>query len=273
MANIFASFANEAFQQRRDEICESAVNVGFDKINRWSPLDYKNSDFEARNKSILEAKRGAGYWLWKPWLILNEVRCLSEDDVLVYCDAGRSSYFNFRFLPEFLIKKVIEDEKGFLLGPTLPQHGPLLKWTKRDCIELVGLSCQNVIYRPQIQATWSIWRNTAPAIDFLSDWLRFCEDERCLTDKSNILGFDNYSDFVDHRHDQSILTLLAYRENAPYLDFSRSAAMKLLNIRSRSRFAHLFGKRILDAEICLRYGSMISLGYSINDILVMKTGY
>ena len=273
MSNVFASFANDAFQQRCDEICASAKNVGFDKINKWSPLDYKNSDFEIKNRLILEEKRGAGYWLWKPWLILNEVKRLSRDDVLVYCDAGRSSYFDFRSFPEFLVNKVVESEKGFLLGPTLPQHGPLLKWTKRDCIELIGLSNNNIIYRPQIQATWSIWRNTDPAIEFLSDWLRLCEDDRCLTDKPNVLGYDNYSDFVDHRHDQSILTLLAYRENAPYLDFSTSVAMKLLNLRNKSRFAHLFGKRIGDAELCMKHGSMFSLGCSIHDILLNKTGY
>jgi hypothetical protein len=44
------------------------------------------------------------------------------------------------------------------------------------------------------------------------DWLAYaCEDE-LITDSPNRLGLPNLPGFVDHRHDQSILSLLAARE-------------------------------------------------------------
>lgn len=46
---------------------------------------------------------------------------------------------------------------------------------------------------------------------FLEEWLNYCTDERILTDISNRCGYDNYAEFKDHRHDQSVLSLLVLR--------------------------------------------------------------
>ena len=48
----------------------------------------KNPDFVARNKQILQRKRGAGYWLWKPYIIFQELYLASEGDIIVYSDAS-----------------------------------------------------------------------------------------------------------------------------------------------------------------------------------------
>lgn len=44
---------------------------------------------------------------------------------------------------------------------------------------------------------------------FVEEWLRYCRDERILTDIPNESGYPNLTGFVDHRHDQSVLSLLA----------------------------------------------------------------
>ncbi len=52
-------------------------------------------------------------------------------------------------------------------------------------------------------------RNTKNSRDFIEEWLKNCEDPELLTD---IPSPEEYPDFRDHRHDQSILSIL-YNKN------------------------------------------------------------
>ena len=42
----------------------------------------------------------------------------------------------------------------------------------------------------------------------MSEYLYYAQDKRIITDDPNELGYNNYEGFRDHRHDQSILSLL-----------------------------------------------------------------
>ncbi|MDX3927123.1 MAG: hypothetical protein QHC90_15110 [Shinella sp.] len=246
--HVFLSYATAAFAGNCGALCQSALEAGFDQAIAMGPEDIRGSDFWRANSGILEQPRGAGYWLWKPYLIGEVLKTLSPGDVLVYCDAGRSGYYRFRAFPHALVDLALRSGQGFLLGPALAQHGPLSRWTKRDCLILMQSDRPEFLRRPLIQATWSIWTTRPGAMEFLAAWLSFCLDRRCLTDEANSLGTPNHAGFRDHRHDQSILTLLAYRTGAPYLDFSGRLGVKLLSLRPRSQLAHLFLKRIGDCE-------------------------
>lgn len=242
---IFLSFASGSFLKARDELCQSALKVGFDEV-RARGFEDLDASFMQKNAAILSNTRGAGYWLWKPQIILQELETLNEDDVLVYSDAGRSAYYQFKVFPKKLITQT--KEKKFLLGPTIGQHGPMSKWTKRDAFILMNMDRPEVYELPPIQATWSFWTNSKESIDFLKKWLSYCSDPRILTDMENTQGFNNLTGFVDHRHDQSILTLLAHKEKVPYLNYRNSLIEKILLLRPQSKVAHYYLKRINDAE-------------------------
>ena len=36
--------------------------------------------------------RGGGYWVWKPWIIVDTLRQMKENDVLVYVDSGQTVF-------------------------------------------------------------------------------------------------------------------------------------------------------------------------------------
>jgi hypothetical protein len=48
---------------------------------------------------------------------------------------------------------------------------------------------------------------------FVSEWLTYAQDSRAIMDDNNVLGSTNYPDFRSHRHDQTILSLLAKKWN------------------------------------------------------------
>lgn len=230
---------------QRDVLCASAEQVGFDLVLRTTFEDL-DEGFRDANREILAQHRGAGFWIWKPQIILQTLEKLQAHDVLLYSDAGKNSYYNCRRLPALLMKQA--RDKGFLTGVQVGQHGPLSRWTKRDAMILTNMDRVDIHLRPQIQATWSLWTPCDEAFRFLKIWRDTCEDARCSTDMPNVLGIENLMDFKDHRHDQAICTLLTYRENAPFLSYENSLAMKLLTLRPQSRLANYFFKRFEDAE-------------------------
>lgn len=270
MEAIFASYATREFTQRRDALCESALRVGFAEVRRLAPSDLDADGFASAHREILQQPRGAGYWLWKPYLIRRTLSRMKPGQVLVYCDAGRDAYYCFKRFPWAVIARMQSGGQGFLLGPAIYQHGPLTRWTKGDCLAVMAANQQALFPRPIIQATWSIWSPTPAAMSFLDQWLHYCSDARCLTDAASRIASDP-PDFVDHRHDQSILTLLGYQLDAPYLDFRTTGVFKILRLRPQSRLSHLFLKRIDDAENLIVDGAGVALLRCAYDLYV-KSG-
>ena len=86
--------------------------------------------------------------LWKPFIISKTLRTLNPDDVSVYCDSGRSKYYGFPHFPSKLTGMVRENSQVFLLGPGVAQHGPLSRWTKRDCLQLMDMDYPEIRKRP-----------------------------------------------------------------------------------------------------------------------------
>ena len=209
-----------------------------------------NPDFYVEHARILKQKRGSGYWLWKPYLIEKCLKEAAKDEVVFYCDSGRIDYYKFTKKPIRLVDRVLSSDKGFLLGPALLHFGGIRIWAKRDCLTIVDADRDDILNKPLLM-TWSIWRPTDEAFAFLTKWLEACCDPRCLTDIPNTLGMPNYPGFIDHRHDQAVMSILAHKENAEYLDFSKTTVQRLLNLRPNSLLAHYLYKRPENAELLL----------------------
>ena len=58
-------------------------------------------------------------------------------------------------------------------------------------------------------------RNTKFNIKLIEVWLRYCSDMYIITDLPNICASPNYIGFIEHRHDQSILTNLTIKFDLP----------------------------------------------------------
>jgi hypothetical protein len=246
------TYATDAFRATAQGFVASAKRSGCDDAVAFGPQDIETTPFYAAHSKILKQPRGAGYWLWKPYFIQKALQQAAPDEVILYCDAGRSPYYWMTRRPRRLEALTRANDHGFLLGPSTPHLGDLRRWTKRDCLILMGADCKEMLDRPIGVATWSLWRPTPRAFAFLDRWLGFCCDPRCLTDMPNVLGAPDHAGFRDHRHDQSILTILAHLENAPILDFSRTLVQRGIELRPNSRLAHQFYKRPENADTLLK---------------------
>ena len=77
----------EIYKKNQAGLVQSALNKGFSHF-----INYRKSqlsqDFKENNKEILSLKKGAGYWLWKPWVILNTLENIPENAIVIYADTG-----------------------------------------------------------------------------------------------------------------------------------------------------------------------------------------
>jgi len=207
----FATYATEEYKKFQKRLTHSAdITEQFDYIFTYNQDWLQRHDFYKENKKILTQKKGSGYWLWKPFIILETLKLMDEGDVLFYLDAG--DVFK-------------GDIRTFLLGikqDILLTYGAHKnkEWTKRDCF--INMGCDSEVYWNAIQLEAGIFvcRKSEYVIGIIKEWLYRCRDEECLTDIPSTHGRD-LTGFKEHRHDQSILTNLKVKYNLSASDEMR----------------------------------------------------
>ena len=105
----------------------------------------------------------------------------------------------------------MQNNGGMFPGVYIPEHGRNAKWTKRECFVIMNCDEQKYWDHPQIQATFSVWQKNPQSVGILDEWLRWCTTPGVISDDAAYPDINNFADFVDHRHDQSVLTNVAIR--------------------------------------------------------------
>jgi hypothetical protein len=203
MKKYLINYADKTYFNSQKLNTKTALEIGgFDEVISYNRASL-GDDFLSKSKHILDQPRGVGYWLWKPYLILKTLEKLEDGDLLFYCDAG----IEFLKSIDEIIPFMDETEEKLLLFELEDFH-PNKRWTKRDCFINLGLDAEPYISQTQLLASYVLMRKNHFVISFMKQWLLYGQDYRNITDSPNELGLPNYPEFVDHRHDQSILSLL-----------------------------------------------------------------
>ena len=187
-----------------NRICNEAKDLNFfDKIIGKTDLDLKN-DYEfwsMHQKFIEENKTGYGFWLWKSYLIKKQLEEMNFNDILIYCDAGCQLNKNGLDRLNKYVGLVNESEYGiigFQMGYI--EHS----WTKMDTIiELDGLKESE---SGQLVGGIVILRKCDHTIDLVNKWYSYGSNYHLIDDSMSIQPNDKI--FKDHRHDQSIFSIL-----------------------------------------------------------------
>lgn len=198
---VLLNYANERFAELQRLNCETGrVVAGFDRVLAYGPADI-DTDFASKNHGILSQKRGNGYWLWKPHFIVRTLESLETGDWLFYCDSGAHFVAPIDPLIE-VSRRDGQDVIPFEL-PFCERH-----WTKRDAF--VRLDCDRPEFCESRQrlASFHLWRCSPVALRLAREWLELAQDERLVTDLPNQCDLPNHPGYQEHRHDQSIFSLL-----------------------------------------------------------------
>lgn len=168
-----------------------------------------DSEFRNKNSRILNERRGGGYWLWKPYIINETLKRINNGDLLFYLD---SKYFFMENFTELYAKHM--EKKDILLWKNKPNE-PIWKmrnWCKMSVLEKFGL--RDRVFNEDLADSWGgavFLRKSDFSVKFIDEWLQICCVYDDITDtRSNI---PNSSEFREHRHDQSLLSVLVYKYN------------------------------------------------------------
>ena len=167
-------------------------------------------------------KKGNGYWLWKPYFIKKTLDSINENDYIFYADSG--SFFNNTIDP--LIDQM--NDTGIL--PFI-QGNIEKKYTKRDLF--IELDCDNSEFTdtPQIMGTFLLIKKNIYSVNFVNEWLNLCTNINLLTDIENKYALPNYEGFREHRHDQSILSILCKKNNIKPIKLPRVLSKNISELK------------------------------------------
>lgn len=155
--------------------------------------------FKEFNVDIFKQKRGAGYWLWKPYLINKALHFVKDGDILIYSDAG----VEFINSVHHIIEKM--DEDIFFFG----NNWNHVDWCKMDVMRAInGVNSEFHYYgqQKQVQASVIFFKVNDNTRRFVKEWLLWCQMPDFIDDSPSKQG--EYVGFQEHRHDQAILTCL-----------------------------------------------------------------
>ena len=174
--------------------------------------DILDDSFKTKNKHILRYPRGSGFWLWKPYIINKTLSLVENGDIVFYIDSGNLIVND----PAPLYDICNQDEKGIVLFENRDgaPEGTIWKnymWTKQDCFLSMNCNEDKYIYGDQVDGSYILLKKNDYTVDFFKEYLFWCEKDELITDMPS--SAPNHPDFKDHRHDQSILSILAIKHN------------------------------------------------------------
>ena len=215
----FVTFADSRMRQPLQRIRRQALEMGFesDRIlvmtEHGLPPDFKMK-MRAR---LVKGSRGFGYWCWRPQVVLQALRQMSDGEILLYCDAG--CHLNPKGLPrlrEYLSMvdkcEILAFQGRSLLGTSRydPMHhfNPIGMWTKGDVIDYFGVrEDKDLLSAGQYSGGVFLVKKSARTIAFYEKYLTIAIEHFEFFDDSPSAA-PNLKGFVEHRHDQAVFTLL-----------------------------------------------------------------
>ena len=196
-------YSNHVYHNAKQKLINTARMCGeVDRVHAFAPWDI-DKQFYQQNKNILQEYKGAGYWLWKPYFIQKVLRTMADNEYLLYMDAGIRIIDSIRPLINLFANN----------KPIICFELPYIEkyWTKRDCF--IALNCDSPLYTDTKQRIggFHLWKKCAASLDFVDEWLRFALQHELIDDSPSKAS--NYPGFIEHRHDQSIFSLLSKKYN------------------------------------------------------------
>lgn len=210
--NIFITYSDEKYAEARHFCARMARWLGrFDKTMEFSPENI-DIDFKKMHSDIFAFERGAGLWLWKPYLILKVLKEVAKDgDVVFYSDAG-----TFFIRPFSNILRTMKEDVWVSNIPLSEKQ-----FTKKETFALMGCQGEKYEETPQVQGGFVGIRKSDISMRFVEEWLNYSSNYRIISPVTNP-DYPEIDSFIAHREDQSVLSLLCKKHGiTPHKDLTQ----------------------------------------------------
>jgi hypothetical protein len=172
-------------------------------------FDKKNIDpvFIQTHKQVFDSARGGGYWIWKPYILYETLKILDPGETLLYID---SKYEILEPITDWLSTK-----PDLCVWKNKPNSGQyfMKNWCKMDVIDRFDMF--DKVFVENAEDCWAgmiFVRKTEQTLAYVEEWLSMCNYENISDSPSQE---KNAPMFTDHRHDQSLLSIVLHKHQIP----------------------------------------------------------
>ena len=169
---LHISFTTANFSQAARMLTKSARQYELE-TRLYDPGHPVIAALRERYPAIMNAKRGAGYWLWKPFIILDAMNNVPDGTPILYTDVA----LTFVADPAPLLA-LAKDHPVCLFG--FPAKRSQAVWTKRDCFVELDADAPEFWDLPQLWGGMQLYRaglsHELSSGDFASDGQRNAPD-------------------------------------------------------------------------------------------------
>lgn len=202
----------------------------FNKTTLYTDNDLK-SDYNFWKKHgdfINNNKRGYGYWIWKPYIIKKTIELMNDGDILLYLDSG----CEIDIKKKQKINKYFEYvKKDYIIArPTSREKD----WNKMDLIIYLNMNDSNILNTSQRAAGAILFYINKQTRNLVNTWYNIGCNYHMIDDSKSIIP--NLNSFKEHRHDQSIFSLLTKKYNIYSKRNIRNCIEIIRNNTSKNKF-------------------------------------
>lgn len=198
----FITYGDNNYSQSRERICNEARSLGI--FDRVVPFRFEDLSPEFQRNPLFSNKRTAGYWCWKPWIMLKTLTEAQDGDIVCYCDCGStlfpshewSKWFGLLEHSDMLFFRIVKRCKQF---------------TKKYMMDF---------FEPEIGAHWGNYyqmganlyliKKTPLSVKLIEEEMSLFTEQMMRDDTPEELQQEPPC-FIAHRYDQSLLTALVYK--------------------------------------------------------------
>ncbi len=185
-------------------IAHIRYGMNFENIRLYNEHHVK--DFLSKLPSdVHKSKRGFCYWAWKPYIILDAMMKSNPNDIIIYADSG------LYLREKDKILQFIKDaqKKSFVFFDLWHSN---IQYCKPECLYL--FNDEKDLEHSMTDASLFFVKNTLQMQSLIQEWISLCQTPYLLSDepnsqvRSNLPSRFKHSLYVEHRHDQLLLSSL-----------------------------------------------------------------
>ncbi len=208
-------FTDEKYEKTRQRYASELESKNiFKTVVQYSPKDFDDDFITRHGKFIKDNPKGYGLYIWKPHVILKALEQLNDGDILVYGDAGNEMKGTRQECLDMINYVNLPSERIPILAA---KGGWCIRWIKTDLYIRMGF---RILYpfKRMVEAGRLIIKKNDLTMKFIKEWLYYCtNDYRNIDDSKSALPPLPF--FIEHRHDQSIFSILFHKYNGHVADF------------------------------------------------------
>lgn len=218
MKRVLIAYANESMKYSLKQIGIQAHYIKhIDKVILYTEKDLSTIIL---NSPLMKYSRGGGYWAWKPYVIWKTLQDYPDGTMICYIDAGCSIYQGEEW-EKYWNMLCDNDTILFQYDKIIPKWDDLFQcakssiecWTKKSTLDFFD----NYLGTTQYHEFSKIWGGLifckGKNNRFIKEWLdiTIAHPELIIDPTKDELRNQHVVFSGNHRHDQSIITPLAYK--------------------------------------------------------------